>query len=50
MFPLQYKYALKYRTREKVDGISILVSNTKCTQERRSLFAVGGTPDRAMLL
>jgi hypothetical protein len=48
MFPLPYKNVLKYRTREKVGGISILVFNTKCTRVCHPHFAACGTPDRAM--
>jgi hypothetical protein len=48
MFPLPYKYVLRYRTRQNVGGISILASNTKCTRECRPHFAACGTPDRAM--
>jgi hypothetical protein len=39
LFPLPYKYVLKYRTREKVGGDFILVFNTKCTRECRPPFA-----------
>jgi hypothetical protein len=49
MFPLPYKNVLKYRTRQNVGGISILVFNTKCTRECRPQFAACGTPDRAIL-
>jgi hypothetical protein len=45
-FPLPYK--MKYRTRQTVCGISILVFNTKCTRECRPHFAACGTPDRAI--
>jgi hypothetical protein len=47
-FPLPYKNVLKYRTRQNVGGIPILVFNTKCTRECRPHFAACGTPDRAM--
>jgi hypothetical protein len=42
------QYVLKYRTRQNVGGISILVFNTKCTSECRLHFAACGTPDRAI--
>jgi hypothetical protein len=48
MFPLPFKIVLKYHTREKVGGISILVFNTKCSRECRPHFAACGTPDRAV--
>jgi hypothetical protein len=47
MFPLPCKSALKYRTREKVGGISILVFNTKCIAVCRPLFGACGAPDLA---
>jgi hypothetical protein len=48
MFPLPYKDVLKYRTRQNVGGLSILVLNKKCTRECRPHIAACGTPDRAI--
>jgi hypothetical protein len=47
-FRYWHKNVLKYRTRQNVGGISILVFNTKCNKECRPHFAACGTPDRAI--
>jgi hypothetical protein len=40
MLPFTIQNVLKYRTRQNVGGISMLVFNTKCTRECRPHFAL----------